>query len=82
LSNIAKHSQASRVSILFIDRGKSLILLVKDNGVGFDKNTSKANSFGLLCIQERARMVNGKTRISSKPGKGTQVVFSIPLAEK
>lgn len=82
LNNVAKHAQATRVNILLIDRGHSLILLVKDNGVGFDMNTHKDNSFGLLGIRERALMVNGKIRISSKPGKGTQVVVSIPHTRK
>jgi signal transduction histidine kinase len=82
LNNIAKHSHASKVSILFLDRDHSLIMLVKDNGIGFDMNTHNYNSFGLLSIKERARIVHGKARISSKSGKGTQVVFSIPLAKK
>ncbi|MFA6971278.1 MAG: CHASE domain-containing protein [Gallionella sp.] len=82
LNNVAKHAQATKVSILYIDRNCSLILLVKDNGVGFDRNTHKHNSFGLLGIRERAMVVNGKARISSKPGKGTHVVVSIPLAGK
>ena len=82
LNNVAKHAQATKVSIMFIDRDHSLILLIKDNGVGFDRNTHNHNSFGLLGIRERALMVNGKARISSKPDKGTQVVVSIPLACK
>jgi signal transduction histidine kinase len=82
LNNVAKHAQATRVSILFIHRDNSLILHVKDNGVGFDRKAHKNNSFGLLGIRERALMVNGKTRISSRPDKGTQVVVSIPLTGK
>jgi PAS domain S-box-containing protein len=80
LNNVAKHAQATSVSILFIIRDGSLILVVKDNGVGFDRNTNKDNAFGLLGIMERALMIKGKARISSKPGKGTQVVVKIPLA--
>lgn len=82
LNNVAKHAQATKVSILFIDRGHSLIMLVRDNGVGFDRNTHKDNSFGLLGISERALIVNGKARVSSKPGKGTQVMVKLPLAGK
>lgn len=80
LSNTAKHAQATTISILFINRDHSLVLVVKDNGVGFDRTMLKNNSFGLLGIMDRARMLNGKARISSKPGKGTQVIVSIPLA--
>ena len=81
LNNIAKHAQADKVSIRFINREHSLILLVRDNGVGFDTNVRKHNSFGLLGIRARAPMVNGRARISSRPGNGTQVVVSIPLAK-
>ena len=82
LTNVAKHAQATKVSILFIERNHSLILMVKDNGVGFNKLNRKNISFGLLSIRERAQMVNGKARISSQPGEGTQVLISIPLIEK
>lgn len=81
-STAAKHAQATSASILFIDRDHSLILLVKDNGVGFDRKAHKDNYFGLLGIRERALVLNGKARISSKPGKGTQVVVSLPLTGK
>lgn len=47
-----------------------------------DQVVGDFNSFGLLGITERALMVNGKVRISSKPGRGTQVLISIPLARK
>ncbi len=82
MNNVAKHAQATRVGILFTSRDHSLIFLVKDNGVGFDSNIHKDNSFGLLGIRERALMVNGRARISSQPGKGTQIVVKIPLAGK
>lgn len=81
LNNVAKHAQATTVNILIIIRRHSLLFTVKDNGIGFDRNTHKNNgySYGLLGIRERAMMVNGKARISSKPGKGTQVAVIIPL---
>jgi PAS domain S-box-containing protein len=73
LNNVAKHSQASEVRIRFIEKNKSLSLLIEDNGVGFDPAVHKDQSFGLLGIRERALMMGGKTRISSAPGKGTRV---------
>lgn len=82
LNNIAKHAQATSVNISFIKRNDSLTLVIKDNGVGFDRAMHRENSFGLLGISERAMMVNGKARISSQPGKGTQVAVRIPLAGK
>jgi signal transduction histidine kinase len=53
-------------------------MLVKDNGIGFDADAQKEQSYGLLGIRERALMVGGKARITSKPGKGTRVSVSLP----
>jgi two-component system sensor histidine kinase DegS len=55
------------------------MMLIRDNGIGFDPVRRKERSFGLLGIRERALMVGGKARINSKPGKGTRVSVSIPL---
>jgi signal transduction histidine kinase len=77
LNNIAKHAQATSVAILFIKRKQSFTMVIKDNGTGFDRNANKDNTFGLFGIRERALMINGKARISSRPGKGTQVLIRI-----
>ncbi len=79
LNNVAKHAQASRIDIILSLRDETLTMLIKDNGSGFDPYKRKARSFGLLGIRERALMVGGKARISSKPGKGTRVSVSIPI---
>lgn len=78
LSNVAKHARASQVDIILTRRGKTLLLVVEDNGVGFGL-ASKEKSFGILGIRERALMAGGKARISSVAGKGTRVAISIPL---
>jgi len=78
LNNVVKHAQASRVDIVFAEQSKSLSMLVKDNGIGFDADAQKEQSYGLLGIRERALMVGGKARITTKPGKGTRVSVSLP----
>lgn len=78
LNNVAKHSQASKVNIFFVVDGESLFLLIKDYGIGFD-TSRKAQSFGLLGIKERARMIGGSATIESVPGQGTQVSVNIPI---
>ena len=80
LTNVVKHAKANRVSIVLSEWDNSLVLTVKDNGIGFDLNTRKAKSFGLLGIGERAAMVGGKAQITSAAGKGTTVRVSLPLA--
>ncbi|HUX65208.1 GAF domain-containing sensor histidine kinase, partial [Sulfuricella sp.] len=78
LTNVAKHAKASRVSIALSEWGTVLMLTVTDNGKGFDLNTQKTQSFGLLGIRERAAMVGGKAQITSASGKGTTVRVSLP----
>lgn len=79
LNNVVKHAQAGRVTISFLVRHKSLQMVVRDNGIGFDLSVRK-DTFGLLGIRERALMVGGRARINSAPGRGTRVSISIPYA--
>ena len=78
LSNVAKHARASKVGVIIGIEGKSLLLQITDNGIGFDTGR-KSQSFGLLGIKERALMIGGKATITSEPGKGTEVKLCIPL---
>lgn len=80
LNNVAKHAQAGKVTISFMVRGDSLLMVVRDNGIGFDPSMRRENAFGLLGIRERALMVGGRARISSAPYRGTRVSVSIPYA--
>jgi len=79
LNNVVKHAQAGKVDIMLVKRAESLMMVVKDNGIGFDPSKRKREAYGLLGIKERALMVGGKARINSRAGKGTRVSISIPL---
>ena len=64
------------------DRSK-VVLRVRDNGKGIEeKHLSNPGAIGLIGMRERARSFGGEIRINGKPGKGTLVVLSIPLADK
>ncbi|MBI2882762.1 MAG: response regulator [Candidatus Methylomirabilis oxyfera] len=80
LTNVARHAQASRVTVEVSRNEGAMTLKVEDNGVGF--NEEKANdphSFGLIGIQERVLYVKGQVTIKSVPQKGTTVTATIPL---
>lgn len=79
LTNVAKHAQANKVTIVLTEMSESLVLMVKDNGKGFDPNVRGEESFGLRGIRERAFMVGGKVKIRSALGKGTTVRVSVPM---
>jgi PAS domain S-box-containing protein len=78
LNNVVKHGKATKVTVYISQRRKSLLIVVADDGIGFDPAEKKGRSFGLLGIRERALMVGGAARIRSAPGKGTRVSVSIP----
>jgi PAS domain S-box-containing protein len=81
LMNVRKHAQASKVSIKVSYSKDKLKIEIKDNGVGFDveKVSKSTEHFGLLAMEERAKLVGGKITVKSKPGKGTVIKGVFPL---
>lgn len=80
LTNVAKHAQATKLEV----RGKAdadeIGITIKDNGVGITKELRlNPTSFGILGMQERARIFNGSVRIAGEPAKGTSVSIKFPL---
>jgi len=82
LSNVARHSRASRTSVVLVRRDKEAALLVEDDGGGFDVEAVRHDraSLGILGMEERVALVGGNLTIVSAPGKGTSVKAQIPLA--
>jgi len=77
LNNALKHAQAPHIW-LTLDYEQSPCLTVRDDGIGFDQETTMGPkpvrpSWGLVGMQERAALVNGTLRLDSKPGLGTSV---------
>lgn len=81
LNNVSKHARASRVEIRFSRQGDSLLLEIRDNGIGLDQ-ARKEHSFGLLGIKERAMMIGGNATIEGAPGEGTLVTLRIPAVQQ
>jgi len=80
LTNVARHAKATRAEVVLQKQRDRLVLLIRDNGRGFDQaDPSLSKSLGLLGMRERAAILGGKVDISSSPGKGTTVSAWIPL---
>ena len=80
LTNIARHAKATRIDVVLQKQRGGLVLLIRDNGRGFDQaDPAVSKSLGLLGMQERAVSLGGRVNISSAPGKGTRVTAWIPL---
>jgi len=84
LTNVARHSRATRVDVDLKSQQESLVLEVADNGVGISTGSESngRRSLGLLGMQERALRVGGEVNIGSVPGHGTKVVVTIPAVRQ
>ncbi|HEX8250948.1 MAG TPA: PAS domain S-box protein [Pyrinomonadaceae bacterium] len=83
LNNVSKHAKARGVNVLLEPRGNSLMLIIEDDGVGFEPNKhtlkEKGVSMGLIGMQERAALVGGTLEIESAEGKGTTIYAKVPI---
>ena len=84
INNIAKHAEARHARIRLSFRDSVACVLVSDDGKGFHVDSmvgpgSSDVSFGLLGMEERARLLNGRLDIRSEAGKGTQVIVEAPI---
>ncbi len=83
MTNIIKHSGATGVSIRVSLVDDTLTMTIKDNGTGIDmkapgSENSHAHGLGLLIMNERAGLLNGKFDFHSRKGKGTVITIEIP----
>jgi signal transduction histidine kinase len=79
LTNITKHAEATKVQIHIIFEPEEIRIAVEDDGRGFDINQIKQQkSWGLIGMEERATLLDGKFYLHSGPGKGTMVEIVIP----
>jgi len=82
LTNVMRHSNASKVDILLDKQENHWVLQVCDDGVGFNQcKSKKKKSFGLVGIQERALMLGGHATIRSAPKEGVILNVRIPVDE-
>jgi signal transduction histidine kinase len=78
LSNVARHAQASEVSVACAVReGSTVVMTIEDDGIGFDPASVK-RGHGLTNIEERARRIGGELLISERRPKGTVHTLSMP----
>jgi signal transduction histidine kinase len=81
LNNIVRHANSLTCTIELTRTANNLLLLVKDEGNGFDEKSTTENN-GLRSIKRRAMNMNGKINIKTAVGKGTTVSLSVPLSSQ
>ncbi len=81
LTNVARHSGASKVELILSRLHGACVLCVRDNGLGVDTGGErKTASFGLLGIRERARLFGGSVAMQTAPGQGFSLTVALSLA--
>jgi signal transduction histidine kinase len=73
LNNIAKHAEAEQVFLTFRCQPESVLMIIRDDGIGFDQDETAADHLGLRIMKERAAAMGADLSIQSCPGKGTSV---------
>lgn len=86
LTNIAKHAKASQVEITLKKQQGKLILMVKDNGIGFNaeilSGAASDTCLGIHGMHERVALLSGHFYIDSAEGEGTGITAEIPLRRR
>jgi two-component system, NarL family, sensor histidine kinase DevS len=79
LTNVAKHADATRVSIVVTRRENTVTALIEDDGQGFGAAGGTGEGLGLVGMKERVGLLGGRLAIESTEGTGTTVVAEVPI---
>jgi signal transduction histidine kinase len=79
LTNIVKHAEASRVSILLVRSEASATVVIEDDGQGFDPADLRQDGMGIIGMRERVELHEGRLTLESTPGSGATLVVEVPL---
>lgn len=84
LNNVVKHARASSITVEISQQPAMLVCKVKDDGIGFDPAATqrpgrRGNGLGLVSMKERINSINGTLEFVSSSGRGTALIFRVPL---
>jgi two-component system, NarL family, sensor kinase len=79
LTNATRHARASLIRVELAAEPGQVRLTIDDDGRGFEPDQITGDRFGLLGLNERARLLGGSLSLQSSPGEGTRVEVTVPL---
>jgi two-component system CheB/CheR fusion protein len=81
MTNVAKHAHATRVDVILEERNGAVVLLIEDDGVGFDAEAPDVTErgIGLAGMKERASLIGANFEVESKIGHGTSIYVRYPI---
>ena len=80
LTNVVKHANARSASIVLVRQPTALVLVVEDDGGGFDPALTRDDAVGLVGMQERTALLGGRLRVESSAAGGTTIVAEVPFS--
>ena len=80
LTNVVKHAAAPRVSITPVRKEAAAVVVIEDDGQGFDPEAVRAGALGFTGMRERVELVGGRLTVETSPGAGTTVVAEVHVA--
>jgi signal transduction histidine kinase len=83
LANSVKHSSGRNIEVVLDSQPQQLLLVIKDDGVGFDVEEHRSNlgHYGLIGMRERANQIGAELTLESRPGCGVTVSVSLPTSK-
>jgi len=82
MTNVVRHADATRVDVLAEHRGDRVMVMVEDDGVGFEPDRAqRGDHFGLLGMRERVEALGGTLTVESAPGAGATIVVEVASAD-
>lgn len=79
LNNIIKHSKAKSVNLDLHYNNTTIMIKIKDDGIGFEYNLNNKGGTGLINMKTRCKIFNGKVEINSVPNEGTEISILMPF---
>ncbi|WLR49246.1 histidine kinase [Halobacillus litoralis] len=79
VQNAVKHAEPKEIKVKVELKSNAVMIVVKDDGKGFDTTQKKEKSFGLVGMRERVDMLDGELNIDSSVGEGTIVTIHLPI---
>ena len=79
LTNVVKHADAARASIVVTRKADGVLVMIEDDGRGFDPRRLGRRGLGLLGMRERVELLDGSLQVEAEPGQGTTLIVSLPM---
>ncbi len=79
-NNVLKHAQARNVVVQLVEHADQLVIMVEDNGKGFEPVDNSSDGIGLRTLESRIHLMQGRMEVETVTGRGTHITIELPLS--